>query len=484
MKITDTFFQEETPGEFKKYLKIPENCRIKKATLKVEGLEYKGMIKPDSPGISTIPVGTDPGDQFIIDFHIFRNVYDYSKRIAGQNVKKVQQWGGIKFLDDDITSCTLVKTEKILVTFHGDVSFNAFKQDFNILVMSYPSNLTISLEDESPFWSYPGEFTRSLTIPDFSEKLLNYIDVCKPDTGYCTVPLTFRSDSSGNLKITEKLDYNLLWDKFPEKMITFDGIETKKEILEIKSSKNRIQLCSINLNYKGNLSDEFIDDHWTSLEKKVSVKMSTGKNIGLKIQPSDTLRSTGLDFYLRMKKSKDATLFAEIVEDWNGKPAEEIVLASKNVDLSSQSLELRGWISIGFDENVLLDKEKTYWLVLKAGTGEVEWFCSNSEDPKRPGGFIFRNGSSDLWIPYPVTGYFRLKYLPESEDISPIIITILDRKIYLKPTMESHSIQISFENTEIPVDVDGKAQIYLEITSATSGKLEVSNIVVEGREVA
>jgi hypothetical protein len=44
----------------KKDLVLPKKCRIKKANFNVKGIGYKGIIKPTSPGITTMPVGTDP----------------------------------------------------------------------------------------------------------------------------------------------------------------------------------------------------------------------------------------------------------------------------------------------------------------------------------------------------------------------------------------------------------------------------------------
>lgn len=102
---------------------LPKKCRIKKATLSIEGIRHEGIIKPTS----TMPVGTD-SKKFIVDFHAFRNIYDVTRTVAKQNVIKVQQWGGIKFLDEDLKGFPLVKTEKILITFDGKVSHEIFKK--------------------------------------------------------------------------------------------------------------------------------------------------------------------------------------------------------------------------------------------------------------------------------------------------------------------------------------------------------------------
>lgn len=116
--------------------------------------------------------------------------------------------GGIKFIDEDITESKIVqgnyiifppvKTEKLLVTLGGELSLNSFKNNFGVLMVSYPSNLTLSLEGESPFWSYTGELTREITVQDFSEKRKDYINACE-SKDYCTVPLIFRSDSPGGV---------------------------------------------------------------------------------------------------------------------------------------------------------------------------------------------------------------------------------------------------------------------------------------------
>lgn len=477
MKDTaDAFFQKEPLGELKKDLKLPKNCRINKAVLKVRGIGYEGKIKPDLQGVSSMPVGKEPSDKFIIDFHGFRNIIGFSNKVANKNLKKVQQWGGVRFLEENVMGSPLVKADKILVTFEGDVSHESFKKNFEIHIISYPSNLTSSLEGEIPFWSYPGELTREVATPDFSEKMKEFIDACK-SKDYCTVPLIFRSDSPGSLEIAENIDYNLIW-KYDLKKINFEKVEKKSEVVEIKSSKSILQLIKIAFSYKGKFSDEFIDDNLSNAEEKISVKISPGMSIGLKIQPSFALKATGIDLYL-LKKSKDATFFAEIVEDQNGKPSEGAILASKNVNLSSQP-EQGMWTSIKFDDALLLDK-KTYWFILKAGIGEMEWFCSASE--KRHEGFIFKKEFSTHWIPYYATGYFKLMYLPESEDIASVGIEILGQKVDLRPTTESQAVNLNFDDAKISVNKNGMAQVEIKITSKTSGVLELSDIVIEGKEV-
>lgn len=527
-ELTDIFYQEDSIGEFQKYLKLPIKSKIKKAILKVVSIRHKGPITPRSPGISTTFIYSDNSSiQFVVDFHGFRNIYGISKKVGSESVNEVKQWGGINFIDKDITESkhiygdyilfSEVKTEKILVIFkHNSISHEDFKNNFQILTISYPFNVTFSLGNESPIWSYPGELARSVTIPDFSKKLCDYINTCKSTDGYCTIPLTFRSDSPGNLKITENIDYYLIWE-YDTYTIDFDGIETKEYLLEIilnnflkqkmplkqlkggvkqsvdqknhrgnEDSNIKIQLFAISFTYKGNFSNEFVDDYWINVEKKVSVKILTGMTIGLRIQPFNSLKSSSIDLYL-IKKSKDATLFAEIVEDQDEKPSEKNILYSKSVNLSDKSLGEGEWVTIKIDETVSLDKEKNYWLILKGGRGEVEWFCSTSEDPERPNGYIFRKESSNQWISYPVTGYFRLKYQEELKDISPITIKIVDVfsdqiLLDLKPAMEHQTTStINFPKNKIFHVEDSIARIKLVITSKTSGKLTLSNMVVRGK---
>jgi hypothetical protein len=392
------------------------------------------------------------------------------------------------------------------------VNANFFENHFYVTVISYPLNLTLSLGDESPFWSYPGELTGVVTVYDFSEKLNGYLESCRSqkDSVKCEIPLKFHSDSPGGLKIEEEdIDLNLIWKnpnlnwENPSRIsdsggktpvISFDG-SREKVLFEIESSTKSIEsikLISLNFNCKGNFSNEFIDDNWSNVENNMGVILSTGMNIGLRLNPSQNLHSIGVDLYLS-KRDKDIKFVAEMTEDKNGKPGEENILSSKNVELSS---EQDGWICVKFDEPVPLDKEKTYWLVLKAGIGEVEWFCSEDRELKRkPDGFIFRKEPTGVWKSYslnnqiPLIGYFRLKYLPDSENDYPISLEIktqsgdLMQSKDLKPTAEPEFVNINFE--EISLKVQGSmARLDLEIASRASGKLELSDIAIEGKEVS
>ncbi len=495
-QTTDIFFQKEPLGNFTYELSLSKSCRVKKAVLRIKGIRYEGSLK--SLGVSTTPVDKL---NFIVDFHSFRTLTKVEYKNPNIKITEVKQWGGINFLEKNIISenLLLIKTEKVLVTLDTEVTPGSFEDNFHITIISYPLNLTLSLGDENPFWSYAGELISEVTVPDFSEKLNNYLEAFsseKTSDIVCKIPFKFHSDSPGNIEITEEIDSNLIWknpfsDSYPEKKVPaslFDG-NNKKIHFELKSSKKLVQLISISFNCKGNFSNEFIDDNWGDIGlKNMGILLSTEMSAGLKFSPSCSLRATGIDLYLS-KKDDNTKLFAEIMEDKDGKPAEEKILGSKNVELISGQ---NSWTAIKFDEAISLEKEKAYWLVLKVSIGKVEWVCS--ENMNRPEGFAYKKELAGSWNYYsltnqsssqktPLTGYFRLKYLPDSEEIFPITLRMNKKSEDLKPSSEPELVNIDLQETPQLEAKDGKAKIDLEIISRTSGKLELSDITVEGKEL-
>ena len=60
-----------------------------------------------------------------------------------------------------------------------------------------------TIDDGSEEWSQDGEFTDTVTIPDFSQAINNYLENCTGDTdGFCSSPLKLHSDSPGLIKIS------------------------------------------------------------------------------------------------------------------------------------------------------------------------------------------------------------------------------------------------------------------------------------------
>jgi hypothetical protein len=495
-QTTDIFFQKEPLGNFTYELSLSKSCRVKKAVLRIKGIRYEGRLK--SLGVSITPVDKRI---FIVDFHSFRTLTKVEYKNPNIKITEVKQWGGISFLENNILSenLLLIKTEKVLVTLDTEVTPSSFEDNFHITIISYPLNLTLSLGDENPFWSYAGELISEVTVPDFSEKLNNYLEVFsseKTSDIVCKIPFKFHSDSPGNTEITEEIDSNLIWksplsDSYPEKKVPallFDGND-KKIHFELKSSKKLVQLISIGFNCKGSFSKEFIDDNWGDTEiKNMGILLSTEMSAGLKFSSSCSLSATGIDLYL-LKRDDNTKLFVEVMEDQDGKPAEEKILGSNNVELISGQ---NSWTAIKFDEAISLEKEKAYWLVLKVSIGKVEWVCS--ENMNRPEGFAYKKELAGSWNYYsltnksssqktPLTGYFRLKYLPDSEEIFPITLRMNKKSEDLKPSSEPELVKMDLQETPQLEVKEGKVKIDFEIISRTSGKLELSDVTVEGKEL-
>lgn len=62
-----------------------------------------------------------------------------------------------------------------------------------------PSNPSFNLDDTT-LWTYSGNFTATITTPDFSFELNNYLSTCT--TSECIIPLVFSSDSPGRLVLS------------------------------------------------------------------------------------------------------------------------------------------------------------------------------------------------------------------------------------------------------------------------------------------
>ncbi|MCP4285501.1 MAG: hypothetical protein GY792_13760, partial [Gammaproteobacteria bacterium] len=74
-------------------------------------------------------------------------------------------------------------------------------------IRSAPSNLSLRLGSQPPFWARPGELARNETVPDFSVILNTFLAEAEVKDGYYEIPLTLHSDALCRLDVDVEIEY-------------------------------------------------------------------------------------------------------------------------------------------------------------------------------------------------------------------------------------------------------------------------------------
>jgi hypothetical protein len=152
-----------------------------------------------------------------------------SKKLTGSDLAQTYDWIDIEFKDlrllSDQSYWLVLRTKKGEANWHADVkspcggmlryskdggkTWNNHHMDglFKVfyLMEAYEPSPTFAIKGRSNVqWSYSGQFREEYQLPDFAEDLNKYLSANQDFTAkMCTVPLTFSSESIGNLKLTD-----------------------------------------------------------------------------------------------------------------------------------------------------------------------------------------------------------------------------------------------------------------------------------------
>jgi len=92
----------------------------------------------------------------------------------------------------------------------------------NIELYSYPNNFYLSVGNQKVF--NQSKINESLQTPTFASTINTYLSTCSTNKNFCDVPISYHSDSKGNITINDLLlSVNLLRGKEPTETIICEG---------------------------------------------------------------------------------------------------------------------------------------------------------------------------------------------------------------------------------------------------------------------
>jgi hypothetical protein len=297
---------------------------------------------------------------------------------------------------------------------------------------SFPTNVSLRIGEQGPFWFQTGELRTEVTTPDFAEPLRAYLLGAQAENGHTLVPFTLHSDAIARLEVTLEIEYlrrqillpssvrevvlpftyeplpradpNLLTVALPATAQAMPGVTTAQAVGTFEPSRIVI--------------GPTMPVHPTAV-----VRVSTASSQAQPIRVPTDLLATAVDLLLE-PLAQTVTLSVTLLADADGKPWGESLLARPvAIRLDQQVSAGLSWVSaplpteFQFKSRGPDGQPRRYWLVVTSAEGEVSWGVQPQTDDAAGLHHSQDNGLS--WqaaavqrMPGPVAGFLRLRHTP------------------------------------------------------------------------
>lgn len=297
--------------------------------------------------------------------------------------------------------------------------------------LSFPSNVSLRLRGQGPFWFQLGELRDEEVTSDFSEPLRAHLLEAGIENGHAVVPLTLHSDSLARLEVALELELVRLQSLSPpgigEVVLPFEYDplpEAETGLLGASLPANAKVVPKITSARATGVFEPSRIVHGASLplQSSQAVAVSTGSSQAQPIQVPQDLAADAVDFLLE-PLSRTAKLSVNLLDDVNGKPWGEPLLPRQvEFELDREVSPGANWTSAALPVEYQFKakrpdgKPRRYWLVVSSSEGEASWAAvtlANGEiglSQSNDGGLSWRES---LVQTRPANGVFRLRRTPD-----------------------------------------------------------------------
>ncbi len=327
-----------------------------------------------------------------------------------------------------------------------------------------PTNLSVRLAGQPPFWTHPGPLTAGITTPDFAGLLTQFLAGSQSSSNQDahSIPITVHSDviallSSATLEIDYEIAHSLLPNGVPALKLTYGFYGCAQEQGSAYSLSTTLPANSTPLKARATIRGEFEPSRLVGCEgspwatpaelpfhSPIVVELLPGQALAQPFclaQPSPSerpgrVRITAIDLSAASKVLPASILNLALQSDADGRPSGEVLL-STSVTLDPADLlddiaalmkasaatepALLPWISVPLPQPFVLEGTQRYWVVLQVQEGEAIWHCradSSSQEKIRSlhitkdNGFTWRIAKAQQHEA--LTAAMRLRHCPKT----------------------------------------------------------------------
>jgi len=251
-----------------------------------------------------------------------------------------------------------------------------------VSIRSAPSNLTLRLGSQPPFWARPGELAQPETTPDFSVILNAFLAEAQAQDGYYELPLTLHSDSLCRLDMDVTIEFvqkqTALPDGLTETVLSFDHStlpQGEAGVISVQLPPGaRVLAGQTTARVRGSFANSRVVYGPTGkVDAAGVVNVTSERAQASPIIFSESVALSSLDLLLT-STSRTAELAVDLVEDLDGKPGTQSTLpAQVEVGIDSQIAGKPTWVNAALPVEVQVKAGTRIWLVVQSLTGEAAW---------------------------------------------------------------------------------------------------------------
>ncbi len=312
-----------------------------------------------------------------------------------------------------------------------------------VTIRSYPSNLQLRLGDLGPVWFRLGDLRDPVTTPDFAAMLDAFLQRNEPQDGVYLVPLTLHSDSLARLRVSLALEYHLEQRLLPPQLsqavfpYAYGALpEAAPVALEARLPLDARAIPGAT---RAELSGRFAASrvvHGSLRATTVadSVAIDAGQTLAHPIRLSAPTLVDAIDLHLEATTAT-ARLLVTLQEDVGGKPwGPSLFSEPVKLELARPAAGGGRWASAPFATPFTFQPDTTYWLVVTAAEGEVQWAAAPVDGlallRTRDAGLSYRQVRSER-LNAPLAGIYRLRATP-AQFRQPLKLTVAEHEVSLR----------------------------------------------------
>jgi len=298
--------------------------------------------------------------------------------------------------------------------------------------LSFPTNVSLRIGEQGPFWFQIGELRAEVTTPGFTEPLRAYLRGAQVENGHTIVPFTLHSDAIARLEVALEIEYlrqqALLPSGVKEVVLPF----TFEPLPQADPSLLKVALPPAARAVPGTTTaraagtfepSRIVLGPTTPVSPQAVVSVSPASSQAQPIRVPTDLAATAVDLLLE-PLTPTAALSVTLLADADGKPwGESLLPRPVTIRLDQEVGAGLGWVSaplpveFQFKARGPDGRPRRYWLVVNSAEGEVNWAVRpQTEDAVG----LHRSQDNGLsWqatevprTPGPVAGLFRLRHTP------------------------------------------------------------------------
>jgi hypothetical protein len=543
--VTDENPTFEFEGENTFTLEIPKGAKIASARAEITGSEaaFEEDAADISHGIEIAPSAQDSDGNWlgasqtwlVVKFPARWFVSGIKINLTSSCYISLKFWAGVTWYQPEPTKDFIfdspqgeiwpfpkVETDRVLLSLQNALDDESppdtSAEDTSVTELclycsSLPSNLSLKVSDQSPFWTRLEPLGKVISIPDFSRQLNEYLDNHQLSVNEIShrVPVTIHSDTWGKVELNFDLDYFFVIEHFldnnEEKTLSFSC--TGSWVQEVRFEfppHTSVRKATFELADTFG-EDRFLDGYGPSFyeDNYLAVTVSADYLPAQQFVLGQDINVAGIDLYLE-RVSDTARFSVQLRPDSEGVPSEE-VLYSQEVSLDKDSGKGAHWVCVDLPEPSPLP-QACYWLVLKAEEGEACWYVSTENSELAPLNYM-KNGG-EKWEIYKLTpldyikndvkkreiyelastmpgpdlsGIFRLRHIPASYHL-PVSMNLLEGSgIVLDAFVNLEKLTGSLDFTDAlqeltPAESNTRI-ITLQVQGKAAGDLTISKLQVE-----